>query len=288
MKQTNLARRQRHWDLRAAGNFIGGGTGSGLVVASALAALAGKASGIAMAAGAAFVAMGLICVWLEIGKPWRSLNVFLHPQTSWMTREGMLAGPLVACSIAAAVLGAAWLTGLGGLMAAGYLYCQARILRASRAIPAWSHPRTVPLIISTGLAEGAGAWLVLAGPVQPMVAAVLMLALVREVARAAYRRGLIAAGAPAGTLDWFRRPETRVLQVLRAAAMLLLAAGLAGFDAAAVAGGALVVLTGWGLKAILITRAGYLRGAVILRTPARGRGPTHEIGSQAHDANARV
>jgi hypothetical protein len=48
------------------------------------------------------------------------------------------------------------------------------------------------------------------------------------------------------------------------------------------------VLTGWGLKAILITRAGYLRGAVILRTPARGRGPTHEIGSQAHDANARV
>jgi phenylacetyl-CoA:acceptor oxidoreductase 26-kDa subunit len=277
MKQTNLARRQRHWDLRAAGNFIGGGTGSGLVAAAVLAALLGEASRLSMAAGAAFVGMGLICVWLEIGKPWRALNVFFHPQTSWMTREGMLAGPLVACSLAAAVFDAAWLFGLAGLMAAGYLYCQARILRASRAIPAWSHPRTVPLIITTGLAEGAGAWLVLAGPALPMVASALLFALAREVAREAYRRGLVAAGAPAGTLAWFTRPETRVLQVLRVAAMLLLAAGLAGFGTAAVAGGALLVLTGWSLKVILITRAGYTRGAAIPRTPARGHGPSRKV-----------
>ena len=34
MKQMATAKRQGFWDLRAAGNFIGGGTGTGLVLVS--------------------------------------------------------------------------------------------------------------------------------------------------------------------------------------------------------------------------------------------------------------
>ncbi len=33
----------------------------------------------------------------------------------------------------------------------------------------------------------------------------------------------------------------------------------------------MLVLTGWGLKVVLITRAAYTRGAAIPRTPTRGR-----------------
>jgi phenylacetyl-CoA:acceptor oxidoreductase 26-kDa subunit len=279
MRQMNTARRQGYWDLRAAGNFIGGGTGSGLVLASTLAAALGQAATLPLLAGLASVGLGLSLVWLEIGKPWRALNVFFHPQTSWMTREGILAGPLMACGGAAAWFGQPALLAPAAVLAAGFLYCQARILRASRAIPAWSHRRTVPLILLTGLAEGSGAFLVLAQPSTAMILLALAAALAREAAREAYRRGLVAAKAPEGTLAWFARPEVRVLQALRLAAMALLAAGLAGVTGAAAAGGALAAVTGWGLKAVMVTRAAYTRGPFIPRTPTRGRSTSRMVAS---------
>ena len=271
------ARRQRHWDWRAAGNFIGGGTGSGLVLAAAFAALLEPGAPIrawALLAGMACVAAGLSLVWLEIGKPWRALNVFFHPQTSWMTREGIVAGPLLACSAAAAASGSGALLAGAALLAAAYLHCQARILRASRAIPAWSHPRVVPLILACGLAEGSGAMLLLGGADSAgLVALALAATLAREAAREAYRRGLLASAAPAQTLAWFAHPLTRALQGLRLLAALLMLAALAGVGGAAMAatGGAIALATGWALKLILITRAAYRRGAQMLQQPVRGR-----------------
>ncbi len=274
MKQMNAAQRQSHWDLRAAGNFIGGGTGCGLVLACALAAAFGAPlARPALAAGAICIALGLMLVWLEIGKPWRALNVFFHPQTSWMTREGILAGPLLAsCALALWSGHAAWLA-VAAPLAAGFLYAQARILRAARAIPAWSHRRVVPLIIVTGLTEGLGAWLVLAEATPLFIGAALLAALAREVAREAYRRGLVAVRAPQPTLAWFARPEVRALQLARLAANALLAAALIvpAWPVAATLGGALALLTGWGLKIVLVTRAAYTRGAAIPYTPTRGR-----------------
>ena len=44
MSQTVTSRRQRSWDLRAAGNFIGGGTGAGLIVIAAIAAATARHS----------------------------------------------------------------------------------------------------------------------------------------------------------------------------------------------------------------------------------------------------
>ncbi|MGE5505540.1 MAG: phenylacetyl-CoA:acceptor oxidoreductase [Actinomycetota bacterium] len=277
MRQMTTARLQRYWDLRAAGNFIGGGTGTGLVLASAVAMLMGRDATIPLAVGLAFVGLGLSLVWLEIGKPWRALHVFFHPQTSWMTREGILAAPLMAAGAGAVLLGSPVLHLLAAMLAGGFLYCQARILKASRAIPAWSHRRTVPLILVTGLAEGTGVFLVLADPNPAMVALALAAAVVREAAREGYRKGLIRDRAPKGTLDWFVRPEVRVLQALRVAALALLAAGLAGFGWAAVAGGALAAVTGWALKAIMVTRAAFTRGAAIPRTPTRGRSTSRTV-----------
>lgn len=280
MKQIDLSRPQRSWDMRAAGNFICGGTGTGLVIAAALSsALPGSGNGsvptVPVVAGMVFVMLGLSLVWFEIGKPWRALNVFFRPQTSWMTRESLLAAPLIACCAAAAWFNATALLALAALLAAGFVYCQARMLQASRAIPAWSHPRTVPLILATALAEGFGAFLVLGGAgSMAMVVLALLATLAREVAREAYRRGLFEVQAPEGTLAWFARRETKALHALRIVAALLMIAALAGIAGPQVAavGGAIAALTGWGLKAILVTRAAFTRGAQITRTPARGRG----------------
>lgn len=280
MQQIDTSRLQTHWDMRAAGNFICGGSGTGLVIASALWALlpGGGVPRLALLAGMLCVMLGLSLVWLEIGKPWRAFNVFFQPRTSWMTREGMLAAPLLLCCAAAAWLGSVALLLAAAVLAAGFVYCQARMLRASRAIPAWSHPRTVPLILSTALAEGAGLFLVLGGAGSTaMVALALAATLVREAAREAYRRGLLHGHAPAGTLAWFARREVRALQVLRWLAALLMGVALAGVAGAAgpllaALGGAITAATGWALKAILITRAAHTRGARIPLTPARGCG----------------
>ena len=296
MKQMNAARRQAHWDLRAAGNFIGGGTGCGLVLACALAVLLGAPlPRLALALGAVCIAAGLTLVWLEIGKPWRALHVFFHPQTSWMTREGILAGPLLAaCALAWWFGQPLWLAGAAPL-AAGFLYSQARILRAARAIPAWSNPSLVPLIIATGLAEGLGAYVALsalaalatsAGDTAdaaslPLVLAALAAGVAREGLRGRYRRALHTARAPQPTLAWFDRTEVRVLQALRVVSTGLLALGLAvpdGWALAALAlGGLLAVAGGWGFKVVLITRAAYTRGAAITHTPTRGRSQARSV-----------
>lgn len=276
MKQVVQARLQRYWDIRAAGNFSFGGTGSGLILAAALGLAAGVPSPLAVAAGLALIGLGLFCVWLEIGRPWRAINVFFHPRTSWMTREAMLVPPLMAAG-AAAILVDLRFVFLAAIFAAGFLYCQARMLHASRGIPAWCQKETIPLILATGLVEGCGLFLVIAGDRSTaMVAVTLAAALLREGARELHRRALVKAHAPAGTLAWFSLREEKVLTAARALAVVLLALALAGWDTA-VLGGLLAVATGWGLKVMLITRAAYTRGHVIPHTPSRGRDLSHVV-----------
>ncbi|MDT3685394.1 MAG: hypothetical protein RO009_10175 [Pseudorhodoplanes sp.] len=275
MKQVLQARLQRYWDMRAAGNFSFGGTGSGLVMAAALGLAIGLPSALSLAVGLALIGLGLFCVWLEIGRPWRALNVFFHPRTSWMTREAMLVPPLMAVGVAAIVLDIRFVV-LAALFAAGFLYCQARMLHAARGIPAWCQKETVPLIVATGIAEGTGLFLAVAGAPPAMIGAALCAVILREVAREFHRRGLIKAKAPAGTLAWFALREERVLTAARYATIALLALALAGWNTAAI-GGLMAVATGWGLKVMLITRAAFTRGHVIKNTPARGRDPSHVI-----------
>lgn len=275
MKQVVQARLQRYWDIRAAGNFSFGGSGSGLVLAAALGFLVGAPSALAVAAGLALIGLGLFCVWLEIGRPWRAINVFFHPRTSWMTREAMLVPPLMAAGAAAVLLDIRFVL-LAAPFAAGFLYCQARMLHASRGIPAWCQKETVPLILATGLAEGAGLFLAIAGAPPAMIALALGAAVLREVTRELHRRGLVKAKAPAGTLAWFSLREEKLLTGARYLTILLLALALAGWGTA-VPGGLLAVATGWGLKVMLITRAAFTRGHVIQQTPTRGRDRSHSV-----------
>lgn len=275
MKQVVRARLQRYWDVRAAGNFCFGGTGSGLVLAAALALAMGPSSALSVAVGLGLIGLGLFCVWLEIGRPWRALNVFFHPRTSWMTREAMLVPPLMAAGAAAVFFDLRFAV-LAAVFAAAFLYCQSRMLHASRGIPAWCQDEVVPLIVLTGVAEGAGLYLAIAEASATMTAVALAAAILREIAREAYRRGVIRTKAPAGTLKWFALPEEKFLTAARLLSIVLLALALGGWGTA-VWGGLLVAATGWGLKFMLVTRAAFTRGHVIPHTPTRGRETSHVV-----------
>ena len=66
---------QRHWDARAAANFMLGGAGSGLMVAALLVA----DPSILIIISLILVASGLTAVWLEIGRKLRAVHVFFNP-----------------------------------------------------------------------------------------------------------------------------------------------------------------------------------------------------------------
>lgn len=271
---------QANWDARAAANFIGGGSGGGLLIAAAVANLAGAPYRSLALAALALVAIGLACVWLEIGRPWRALNVFLHPRTSWMTREAIVALPLFGAALAALWQDGGAYAWVAAALATGFVWCQARILHAAKGIPAWRTPRVVPLVLATGLAEGAGL-LALACAVpeahalaRPGAFAVAVLLAARAAAWRAYRRPLAAPRAALAALDraapLFDGIGNWVACGLAAAAAFLAPEAMAA-PIGAVAG-ALAVAGGWHFKFVLVGRAGFNQGFALPRPPVRGSG----------------
>lgn len=273
--------RQTYWDWRAAGNFIGGGTGSGVLIAAAAAALAGLAPvSLSALLGIACVGAGLTCVWLEIGRPWRALNVFLNAKTSWMTREALVAPPLMLAGGLAVLTGSVWALVLAALLACAFLFCQARILHAAKGIPAWRQCEVVPLIIATGLVEGCGLFLVLAAIVAPqaapLVSALLLVALAaRWLVLQRYARRIAEGALPRAAA----REVVEVLPLVRVAGHLVpavfVALGLlispSGLGALLCAiGGVAAAGAGWAFKLTLILKAAYTQGYSVPHTPTRG------------------
>lgn len=248
---------QQHWDARAAANFMLGGTGSGLMIAAALVA---HGSRYAAALSLALVAAGLGAVWLEIGRKLRALHVFFNPFTSWMTRESLAALVFFILGVAGIIASERTLIDAAALAALVFLWCQARILRASKGIPAWRAPEVVPLVITTGIAEGSG--LVLLFTAAPLALALAALAVIaRSLALARYRRAVPDARlAPAARLlAWIG--TVVALGLLLAAVLAPAVAPLAGLAALA---------AGWQLKFALVTRAAFNQGFAIPRPPVRG------------------
>lgn len=283
---------QDHWDWRAAGNFIFGGTGSGLIVTLAFAmgpaGLAGPALIWALLIGLAFVGGGLFLVWLEIGKPWRFLNVFRNPFTSWMSREAYAAMVLFALALAAAGLVwlgrpqpvLVWLAALAGLV---FLYCQARILHASRGIPAWRDGAVTPLIAATGLVEGISAMalilLVLQGVAGWLLWALLVALAARALAYDIYRRRLTDGRAPDAVVNRLKAINGTVWSLALVAPLALTIVALATTGTApllaalAAAAAALCAMwAGWYTKYNIVRRLAHMQGLAVRHMPVRGTG----------------
>jgi phenylacetyl-CoA:acceptor oxidoreductase subunit 2 len=269
---------QGAWDARAAANFICGGAGGGLIIVAALADIDGTGRAALLLAGLALIGAGLASVWHELGRPRRALNVFFHPRTSWMSREAVAATLLVPATIGAAagVTGCAWAS---AALALAFVFCQARMLQAARGIPAWREPLVVPLLVLTGLVEGAGFFLA-ASTVLPTgnPGATLLLgtlALLRVVAWLAYRRAIAPSAPPVALRALVRAGRTLQyagtllpLALIACVASGWLASGASGV-ALAVAG--LAAAAGGGfLKYTLVLRAGFTQGFALAHRPVRG------------------
>ncbi|MDP2824222.1 MAG: DmsC/YnfH family molybdoenzyme membrane anchor subunit [Sulfuritalea sp.] len=285
-------RQQRNWDWRAAANFIAGGAGGGLLLFVAILGPEPDVARMAILLGLMLIAGGLTCVWFEIGRPWRALNVYRHFATSWMTREAVVALVLFAAGGLAFLTVRPVFVTLAGILGLAFLYSQARILAANKGIPAWRHPRSVSLMMATGLAEGAG-FLACVLSVSSVaigvwsLAGLIALIAIRAFVWKMYLGGLIADGAPDGALKVLRGIDLRFVVVGHVLPLLAVGAVLAGMPGRAgllFAAGIMVVAGGWFLKFTLVLRAAFTQGLALLHLPVRGRGaagPAAKPGWQA-------
>lgn len=270
----HLQRIQSYWDWRAAGNFICGGAGAALVACTALHAMDSPAAPWLLAAGLGLVGLGLFFVWLEIGRPWRAINVFLHLRSSWMSREAVAACLLFLLG-AGLIFGMTWRAWPVALVALFFIYCQARIVMAARGIPAWREKATGVLLFVTALAEGAGLFCaVMAWVGLPARAAIGLgvLLIVRAVGFQAWRRRMEAGPATAAA-QWAQHCAPRIR--VAGAFVPLLALVLAIFAGAlapvlVTVAGLLAAATGAAFKFLLITRMGQHQGYSLPHMPVRG------------------
>lgn len=251
-------RHQQHWDWKAAMNFMVGGSGAALFAWS----VGYGEPGLGVAA-LCLMAFGLGILLFKIGRPLRFLYVLRQPRRSWMSREAWLAGaffPLAGFHLATGSLGIA-----AALIALGFLFAQAMILKEAKGVPAWRTPRIVPLVFATGLAEGAG-MLALVLPVPFVLAALVVL---RGWAWHAYLKAIEREGAPTRALEVLRGCRAWMLWGGGILPLALIAYGeLFGARVPGALAGIAVVATGWMLKFILVTRAGYQQGFAIQRPGA--------------------
>lgn len=152
--------RQTFWDYRAAMNFALGGMSSGLVVMATLAHFFSGLSSEALlylnfAAGVG-MAVGLLFVFMEIGRKFRFWRALLRPQSSWMTREIYAVAVFYPALLANVIWPGPALHLLVALSALIFLYSQARILHAAKGIPAWRVDLMPTMLVMTGLLEGVG------------------------------------------------------------------------------------------------------------------------------------
>jgi len=272
---------QTSWDWRAAGNFVCGGAGSGLIVFAALANAGGAALAALVLAGLALVGLGLFCVALELGRPLRALNVFRNPLTSWMGREAWTTMLLVPAGIiaAAGITGFAW---IAAILALVFVYCQGRMLQAAKGIPAWREPLIAPLFVVTALAEGGG-WFFVTDLMhrtgtQATLVAFGVAVLARVFVWLAYRRRLAGVAARGATMALDR--TGRVLQIAGTVVPLVLVVAIitgvvSGPQVAVLAAlaGLAAAIAGAHFKYTLITRAAFNQGFTIAHLPVRGVRP---------------
>ncbi len=267
---------QRNWDWRAAGNFICGGAGSGLLISTVIAAPPDPLRALLLLLATGVIGVGLLCVWAEIGKPKRALNVFLNPFTSWMTREALFATALVPTALLAAS-GVAWLGVLAAPLAFAFLFSQGYMLRAAKGIPAWRDARTPPLIVVTGLTEGAGLFAAAVASAGALGAAAWLglgvLVAVRAALWLVWRNALRGRVAPRAFAS-IERTGRRLLVGGTAAplAALALALALPGSLATLLcfAAGVLAAAGGVAFKFGLLSGAAYNQGFDLARLPVRG------------------
>ena len=272
---------QQHWDWKASGNFICGGMGSGLFVFAVLVGLRYREVLPLGWLALAIMALGLAVLMLKIGKPLRALYVLRQPRRSWMAREAWIAAAMFPLAALALWFANSALLVVAAVLATGFLFCQAMILQAAKGIPAWRTTWVLPLILTTGFAEGGG--LLLAAVVQfpaltslanAVAVAAAVLALLRAWVWRSYLTALAIEGAPTralAVLDGYR-PWMFFGGLALPLALIVVGLALPAARPLLVLAGLAIMAAGAALKFILVTRASFNQGFALTHTPVRGSG----------------
>lgn len=134
------------------------GAGQGLVVALAVASLAGAQAQPAMLwIAAALLVAGLVASFFHLGHPLRAWRAAAMWRTSWMSREVIVLPAFIALTAAWALWGAkgALLPILAVALSLVLWYCTAMIYACIRFVQEWAHPLTIVNYVTLGLASGA-------------------------------------------------------------------------------------------------------------------------------------
>jgi len=273
---------QQHWNWKAAGNFLCGGAGAGLLVFVAIAGLRGAPVAVPALVALAIIAAGLALLIFKIGRPFRFIHVLRQPQRSWMTREALTVALLFPLAFLALWLDSRVLLAAAAIIGLVFLFCQAMMLVEARGIPAWREPKIIALIMATGLTEGCGLFLIgavllpgIAPFERPAAMMLVVLAAIRSWAWQRYFSSLKNESAPTRTLEILGNCRFWFISFGLALPLVLIILGLLIGSAAAVLfvlAGLLAFATGWLLKFIIITRAAYNQGFALNHTPVRGSG----------------
>jgi phenylacetyl-CoA:acceptor oxidoreductase 26-kDa subunit len=272
---------QKPWDWRASVQFICGGTGTGLLLFTTLAA--GQESAWLQRTGylaLVFLGIGLLSVWVKLGRRWRAMFVILNPRTSWMSREALLALPLFVLAGAGVFFTLYGLVIAAAVLGMGFLFAQAKMLEAARGIPAWRTRLIVPLIVITGLVEGGSLFAIATAVFFPvglwLPITLLALVALRLWVWQTYFKTLTAPGnAPIGTVDALAEIRNHVTWIGHVVPLLLLIVGVVVPEGTAIftaLAGAAAIFGGWTMKFTIIACAAFNQGYALKHTPARSPG----------------
>lgn len=281
-------------EWRTVGNFTFGAMGAGLAAGAAVSELlTGHGQWGAYLLAMLLVGGVLSLIWRETGNPSRFLKVALRPETSWTTREALIAPVLLAVMPVAAIFGGGLLSLIVVGLAAGFLYAQSQILQTTEGVPAWRLKPIMGLILATGFAEGAGALTLVntvfdSAAVPQAIRLAIVLVVVRWPLWTFYRDAVSAAPVAGAVADApvadatkaaLRRFNTLFQAFGLLAPILLLTAAVlspAFGTLLAALGGLVAIAGGWVLKYTLITRPAFTQSAAMPLLPAQGTAPAEE------------
>ncbi|MBI3914696.1 MAG: polysulfide reductase NrfD [Chloroflexi bacterium] len=293
--------KQKVWKWPAATNFTLGGIGTGLYIAAWLANapeksewlslfLAGNANWFALAFNAALfkllapalVAIGVIALTSEAGRPQRGINLFRHLRRSWMSRETLafaLFAPLAGLDF---LFPNPILRALAALSALALMVCQGMIVYRARGVMTWNTQLMPWFFIASGWSSGAGLYVLVSalagqfigdpilffaitGAVVNLVLWLLYLQDADENFRAALRELRQAESLAQSVVIGHALPAVVLLYVVVALPEMK--------DALIAAAGIALLIGAFTQKFGIILRAGYLR-AIRLAVPSAPARPT--------------
>ncbi|CCG39973.1 Phenylacetyl CoA [Magnetospirillum molischianum DSM 120] len=244
-------------DTIAAAGLVLSGSGAGLLTVLSLGGYAGLEVGAGgVIPGLMLVGGGLLALWLR--------PALSGADGAWRWVAAVAGGALFPLS--GAVLGWPDLVRLLWLPSVVLLYAQGRQIESVRAVPAWSAPLHLPLLLTSAFAEGSGLLLLLAplilSEATPDWTAGLLIALVaaRLLVWMAYRRRLTGESAPVATasvLLAFSTPFALGGNVVPLVLTMVAGVVPALASSALAAAGLAVVIGGWALRLVILMRATY-------------------------------